>query len=295
MTQEKWARRRALQRAFDQAAAAYDAAAVLQREVNQRLLERLELIRLEPGHVLDLGAATGDSSQGLRQRYRKARVIALDLSSRMLQRARRHGSWRRPLPAVCADAAALPLADGSMDLVYSSAMLHWCVDPTQLFAEVQRVLRPGGLLMFSTWGPDTLRELRSAWTAVDEQAHVNEFTDMHDLGDAMVQAAFADPVMDMEQLTLTYPNLAGLVADLRGVGGNQVMGARRPGLLAPTALRRLEQAYAAFALPDGRLPATWEVVYGHAWATDRLIQQKDAGGAVAISLDDFRRGLGRGN
>lgn len=293
MNEAIWHARRTLQRVSDAAAEAYDEAAVLQREVNRRLMERLELIRLEPARVLDLGAATGDSSQQLRQRYPKAQVTALDLSPRMLWHTRQRGSWRRPLPCVCADAAALPLADASIDLVYSSAMLHWCPDPAAVLAEVQRVLRPGGLLMFSTWGPDTLRELRDSWAEVDASDHVNRFADMHDIGDAMVHAAFADPVMDMEYFTLTYPGVRELMRDLRGMGGGQVLGERRRGLLGRGGLQRLEQAYDRFRQPDGRLPATWEVVYGHAWATDRLVQQKDATGAVSVSLDDFRRSLRR--
>lgn len=291
MTQPDWPGLPAMRRAFDAAADSYDQAAVLQREVNQRLLERLELIRLQPEQVLDLGAATGDSTDALRRRYRKARVTALDLSPRMLQRARRRGSWRRPLRCVCADTHALPFRDSSMDLVFSSGMLHWCADAPGVFAEAQRVLRPGGLFLFATYGPDTLRELRQAWESVDQWDHVNRFTDMHDLGDAMVHAAFADPVMDMEQFTITYADVRGLLKDLRALGEGQVFGERRRGLLTPAALERLAQAYGAFAQADGRLPASWEVVYGHAWATERLIQHKDDAGAVTVSLDDFRRGV----
>ncbi|MCC5858798.1 MAG: malonyl-ACP O-methyltransferase BioC [Ectothiorhodospiraceae bacterium] len=286
--------RRALQRVFDAAADGYDQAAVLQQEINRRLLERLELIRLQPERILDLGAATGDGSLLLLKRYRKARVIALDLSVAMLRHARRRGRWHRPLPSVCADAAALPLADGSVDLVYSSAMLHWCGETEAVLAEAQRVLRPGGLLMFSTWGPDTLRELRESWRAVDDRDHVNHFIDMHDIGDALVRAAFADPVMDMEHLTLTYDSVGGLVRDLRAMGGSHVLGRRRTGLLGRDGRRRLEAAYEAYRQEDGRLPATWEVVYGHAWATDRLVQERDDSGAVSVALEDFRRGLRRG-
>lgn len=283
-----------VRRAFDAAASTYDHAAVLQQEVGRRLLGRLDLIRLEPRMVLDVGAGTGLQAGDLRRRYRKARVIALDVAAAMLRRARGQGTWLRPLPCIQADAAAIPLADASVDLLFSNMTIQWCGDADALFREFQRVLRPGGLLLFSTVGPDTLRELRASWAAVDDARHVNSFADMHDLGDALVRTRFADPVVDMEPFTLTYPSVRAVIADLRATGANTVLESRRRGLLGRRAYARLEQAYAGFADADGRLPATWEVVYGHAWATDMLPQQRRAGGAVVVSADDMRRTLRRG-
>lgn len=283
-----------IRRAFDSAAGTYDSSSVLQREVGKRLLERLDLIRLVPQRILDVGAGTGLQTAALRDRYRKAQVIALDLAPQMLHAARRHGSWLRPMPCIQADANALPLADHSVDLLFSNMTIQWCSDPVGLFRECQRVLRPEGLLLFSTVGPDTLRELRASWAAVDNQPHVNTFIDMHDLGDALVQARFSDPVMDMEPFTLTYPSLPALVSDLRDTGADTVVGGRRTGLMGRAAYRKLLQAYAAYQDKDGRLPATYEIVYGHAWATDVLPQEKDAGGAVLVSLDDMRRKLRSG-
>lgn len=280
--------REQIRRAFDAAAAGYEQSAVLQREVGQRLLQRLDLIRLQPRLVVDLGAGTGLQAAALRERYRKARVVALDLSPNMLRQARRHGSWLRPLPAVQASQDQLPFASRSVDLLFSSMSFQWSGEPQALFRECHRVLRPGGLLLFSTLGPDTLRELRESWRVVDDAQHVNRFADMHDLGDALVGARFGDPVMDMEPFTLTYPDLGGLVRDLRGIGASTVRGQRRGGLMGRRAWQRLQAAYAGFQQTDGRLPATWEVVYGHAWATGEQPQQRTEDGAVVIPLDSIR-------
>ncbi|CAG0911939.1 unnamed protein product, partial [Cyprideis torosa] len=183
------------------AAARYDAAAALQQEVANRLLGRLDYIRHQPATVVDLGAGTGYCSERLLKRYPKSRLLAMDFAEGMLERARKRGRLlRRPLP-VCGDARALPVADDSVDLLFSSLMLQWCHPVDEYFGEFNRVLRPGGLLMFSTFGPDTLRELKSAWGEVDKAVHVHNFLDMHDLGDAMVRSGLADPVVDAERIT----------------------------------------------------------------------------------------------
>ena len=280
--------RQALQRAFDGAAASYDQAAVLQREIGRRMLERLDFIRLAPERVVDLGAGTGEQTAALRQRFRKARVFALDLAPGMLRRARGRGTWLRPLPVICADAQTLPLADHSVDLLYSNAAFHWCDDLGALFKECQRVLRPGGLLMFSTFGPDTLRELRESWSDADGYRHVNRFVDMHDIGDALVSAWFADPVMDMEYFNLTYATPADVVRDLRALGSQTVQGGRPRGLTGRGRWQCMTAAYERYRDADGRLPATCEVVYGHAWATSMVPQRQADSGAVTFSLDAFR-------
>jgi malonyl-CoA O-methyltransferase len=279
-----------LRRAFDAAARAYDEAAVLQHEVRARLLERLDYIKLEPSRVLDAGTGTGRASDALLKRYRSAQVVALDLAYGMVQIARRKGRWlRRPL-GVNADIEALPFADGSFDLVFSNLTLQWLDEPDRVFAELRRVLAPHGLLMFTTFGPDTLRELRTAWQAADAGAHVNEFLDMHDVGDALVRAGFADPVMDMEMITVTYERARQLMRDLKAIGAANAMRERQRGLTGRARLQAVEAAYEAFRTPEGLLPATYEVVYGHAWAPDAPPPTRPKGRPLEIPVKVYRPG-----
>lgn len=253
-----------LRASFERAAPVYDQVAVLQREVGARLLERLALVRMVPQVVLDVGAGTGNSTQGLARQYRKARLIALDLAVAMLRQVRRRSPWLRSWQLVCGDAERLPLADASCDLVFSNLTLQWCQDLDSAFAEMRRVLRPGGLLLFSTLGPDTLKELRASWAAADGRTHVNAFIDMHDVGDALLRARFAEPVMDMETLTLTYADARGLMRDLKTLGAHNVTAGRAHGLTGKGRLTAMLAAYEGLRC-DGVLPATYEVVYGHAW------------------------------
>jgi len=273
-------------RAFERCAERYDEAAVLQREIGDRMLERLDLVRLIPPVVLDLGCGTGHASAALLRRYPKARVIALDFAHPMLLRARRRGTWLRRPRCVCGDAERLPLADGAVDLIYSNATLQWCNDLDAAFQELRRVLAPGGLLMFTTFGPDTLKELRAAWSQADDHNHVGVFPDMHDVGDSLLRARFADPVMDVEWLTLTYPEVRGLMRDLKTLGAHNATQGRDHGLTGKGRLAAMTQAYEAFRV-NGQLPATYEVVYGHAWAPE----QKPPSDGVAVPLDALRRAL----
>ncbi len=252
-----------VRRSFDRAARGYDAAAALQGAVREQLLARLDLTALAPEVVLDAGAGTAHASRALKARYPRARVLALDSSAIMLREAARRFSWRRRFARVCADAAQLPLADSSVDLVFSNLMLPWS-DPDAVFREFRRVLRPRGLLTFTSAGPDTLKELRAAWGRVDQQVHVHRFIDMHDLGDALVRAGFAAPVLDVDFLTLKYADLQGLKADLKGSGTRNLAAGAPRGLMGRRKLAALSQAYEAFRR-DGRLPATYEIVYGQAW------------------------------
>jgi malonyl-CoA O-methyltransferase len=262
-----------IRQSFDAAAQRYDDVAVLQREVGDRILERLDLIKLQPKTILDVGAGTGVFSDKLDKRYQAARVIALDLAPRMLLQARQRKGWlARRLSSqafVCADADALPIADHSVDLIFSSLMLQWCGDLDHTFAEFRRVLRPGGLLMFSTFGPDTLKELRSSWQQADEDTHVHvhDFIDMHDVGDALLRAGLADPVMDVEHFTLTYADPYQLMRELKTLGAHNMASDRHHGLTGKARLQRMAAAYEQFR-QQGVLPATYEVVYGHAWGAE---------------------------
>jgi len=257
--------RREVRRAFGRAAAGYDAAAELQRRVRGELLERLDLVRIDPSAVLDLGTGTGHAALALKRRYPKAQVVALDLAESMLREAGRRQTLIRRFRRVCADAACLPFRPASFDIVFSNLMLQWCDDPDRVFAECRRVLRPGGLLSFASFGPDTLVELRRAWAAVDDHVHVSRFIDMHDLGDALVRAGFAEPVMDVERHVLNYAKVPELMRDLKAIGAHNASAGRPRGLTGKGALARMIAAYETFRR-DGRLPATYEVVFGHAWA-----------------------------
>ena len=255
-------------RAFERAAATYDEAAALQSEVGGRMLERLDLVRLQPARVLDLGAGTGEFSKALLQRYRKASIVSLDIALGMLRHTQNRGGWLRKPACVCADGERLPFADDSFELVFSNLMLQWCVDLELVFTELRRVLAPGGLLMFTTFGPDTLRELRASWEAVDGYTHVNAFIDMHDVGDALVRTHWAEPVMDAERITVTYRELRTLMQDLKHIGAHNVTAGRPRGLTGRHRLQQVELAYETFRA-DGVLPASYEVVYGHAWSPVR--------------------------
>jgi malonyl-CoA O-methyltransferase len=272
--------RSGVRRAFDRASAAYDAGAVLQTRVRDELLERLALVRLEPTVVLDLGAGTGHGAQALKRRYRRAQVIALDSAPGMLRAAARQSRWRARFARVCGDASQLPLKDASVDLVFSNLMLQWC-DPLEgALAEVRRVLRPGGFFAFSSFGPDTLAELRAAWSEVDAGAHVSAFLDMHDVGDAAARAGLTEPVLDVERIALTYADVRSLVRDLKSIGAQNATAARARGLTGKSKWRAMEAAYEHFR-SAGRLPATYEVIYGAAWSAPRQERSGTPGGLAS--------------
>jgi malonyl-CoA O-methyltransferase len=261
--------KRDVRRSFDRAARTYDEAAFLQREVCARLVEHLEPMRLTPRRLLDLGCGTGHAFDALAKRYPSASLLGLDIAPAMLERARGRSAWWQrllgaPRPAlVCADAERLPVASASVDLVFSNLALQWC-EPARAFAETARVLANDGLFLFSTVGPDTLKELRAAFAEADGAPHVNRFVDMHDLGDALVAAGFADPVMEMETITLEYDTALAVARDLKALGAVNSLPSRARGLPGRRRWERMTQAYERFRR-DGVLPATWEIVYGHAW------------------------------
>ena len=252
-------------RAFNKAAVSYDAVAELQNEIGDRLIERLDYVRLQPARILDLGAGTGFFSSALLKRYRKADVVALDIAENMLQQVRSRGSWFRKPRCVCADGESLPFADDSFNLIFSNLMLQWCVDLEATLTELRRVLAPGGLLMFTTFGPDTLMELRASWEAVDGFTHVNSFVDMHDVGDSLMNTRWAEPVMDSERITVTYRELSTLMQDLKQIGAHNVTRGRARGLTGRQRMQQLTAAYEQYRA-EGVLPASYEVVYGHAWS-----------------------------
>jgi malonyl-CoA O-methyltransferase len=262
-----------VRRAFDRAASTYARAAVVAREVELRMAEKLDYLKLQPARVLDAGSGAGTARELLRRRYPRAERIALDLSPAMLQQGRAARGLRDRLRAlggaprdhwVGADFSRLPLRGETIGLVWSSLALAWSGEPLATLTEFHRVLAPGGALMFSTYGPDTLKELRSAFAAADPAAHVHAFTDMHDLGDMLVAAGFEAPVMEMERIGVTYADVGALARDLKSSGQTCASEARRRGLTTPRAWRRMQDEYEKSRL-NGRLPVTVEIVYGHAW------------------------------
>ena len=259
----------AVRRSFERAASGYDRHAVLQREVGARLAQHLDPMRIAPRTVIDLGCGTGEAFAELRRRFPAARVVGIDLSPNMLRQARaRTPAWKRllgaaPAALACADAERLPLAAASAGLAWSNLMLQWC-RPEAVFAEVARVLEPGGVFLFSTFGPDTLKELRAAFAAVGPGEHVNTFVDMHDLGDALVHAGLAEPVMEMEIVTLEYASVEAVARDLKAIGASNALPGRPRGLSGRGRWQRMAERYER-ERRAGALPATYEVVYGHAW------------------------------
>jgi len=269
-----------IRRAFDRAAESYDDAAVLQKEVGSRLMEKLDYIKLSPHLILDAGVGTGEAVTPLMKRYKKSRVVALDLSERMLAKALKQGGVFRKPERVCADIEQLPFSDNSFELIFSSLSLQWCNDLQATMRDFLRVLTPGGVLLFTTFGPDTLKELRACWRQVDDAVHVNQFTDMHDIGDTLLQVGFADPVMEAETITVNYTSVDKLMADLRAIGANVTAQGSRTGLTAPSVLTRLRQAYDVYRV-DKLLPASYEVVYGHAW---KLAVSRQQGSEQRVDL-----------
>lgn len=281
-----WLDREAARRNADRAGATYDASAVLQARLRQQMIERLEWIAFTPEVIIDLGCGTGHGAAALSRRWPEARVIAVDFAPGMLREAARREEAPR-IERLCADAESLPLPDASVDLLFCNLMLPWCDDPDAVFTEIARVLRPRGLLTFSTLGPDTLIELREAWRAADDATHVIPFTDMHDIGDGLVRAGLVEPVLDVCRYTLTYPDVRSLMRDLKAIGAQNATAARPRGLTGRGRLCAVERTYERHR-EDGVLPATCEAIFGQAWgALPRTDAERD--GEFAFPVSSLRR------
>ena len=273
---------RHVRRAYGRAAASYSDAAVLAREVEKRLLESLDYLEdRQPQVVLDLGAGPGTASAALKKRWPKAQVIAMDSALPMLRQARKNAGWWKPFQRVCADAAALPLAEHSVDVIYSNLCLQWVDDLPSVFAGFRRVLKPGGLLVCSTYGPETLAELREAFGQVDAASHVGRFAPIAQFGDALMMAGFRDPVLDRDLFTLTYPDLPALMAELKALGGTHAAADRRRTLTGTGRLKAAAAAYEPLRRTDGKLPSSWEVIYAQAWAPDPGAPIRERGHDIA--------------
>ncbi len=262
-----------LKRSFSRAASTYDAAAVLQAEVRERMFERLQYVKLAPQSIIDAGCGTGHASHALLKKYPNSQVLSLDLAMGMLQQTQAGAGFAAQLlnmlgmrrhRLLAGDIERLPIASNSVQLIWSNLAVQWCNDLDAAFVEAHRVLQAGGLYSFSTFGPDTLKELRVATSVDAEHVHVSRFIDMHDIGDALVRAGFNAPVLDVERFTLTYDDVLRLMRDLKAIGAHNAAAGRRRGLAGKSFLRQLAQNYEQFR-NDGKLPATYEVVYAHAW------------------------------
>jgi malonyl-CoA O-methyltransferase len=250
---------------FGKAANDYTEHAVLQKIVTERLLERLQLVSIVPKVIVDVGSGTGAAARQLKKIYRGAEVIQVDLSFEMLCRARSLDSrFFSKQHFVCGDVENFSLAKNVTELVFSSLMLQWCSDLDRAFTQIKSTLKRQGLFLFATLGPDTLKELRSSWAAADDGVHVNTFIDMHDVGDALVRAGFVEPVMDVENITMTYEDCFSLMKDIKALGANNADTERRKGLTGKSEMRNMVASYESFRV-EGRLPASYEIVYGHAW------------------------------
>jgi malonyl-CoA O-methyltransferase len=284
---------RRVARAFDDASATYDTASRLQAEVRAELLSRLDALREPPRAVLDLGCGTGAAAEALKKRYGRARVVAADIAPGMVRAARRRSRFWRGIECIEADAHRLPMPDASFDLVFTNLMLQWADPLDAVLAEIRRVLRPGGLLLASSFGPETLQELRWAWAQADEAVHVNLFVDMHDFGSALQRAGFAEPVLDVDRHLRHYPEVGSLMAGLKAIGAHNVNAGRPRGLTGRHRLERMREAYERLRGPEG-LPAIWQVVHAVAWAPATSAQDAmPVAAETRVSLASMKAGLSR--
>ena len=267
---------RDVRRRFDRAANTFGAADFAHGVTRDGLLTRLLPLRIDAKTVLDLGAATGSATALLHKRFGGAHIVSLDLSRNMLLQRKRRRLWFTRTSSVQADAERLPFADQTFDVVFANLLLPWVNDPAAVLAEVARVLRKGGVLAFATLGPDSLKQLSHAWGQVDghadvnpahvAHAHVHRFPDMHDIGDALVRAGLADPVLDVDRLTVKYPDAGKLFRDLTLSGSRNSLAGRRRGLLGKLQFNRLVAALSD-ATPGAGIEIDLELVYGHCWST----------------------------
>ena len=288
-----------LRQRFARAAHSYADAAVVQREVGNRLLERFDVMRITPTHILDVGSGPGTHTAALSARFPDATVTAIDHSPAMVARAapvatgllaRLKELGKRPrIRGLVSDMAALPLPRQHADVLWSNFALQWANNLPALFAEWNRVLKFGGVIMFTAPGPDTLIELRRALKSAgaDADAHVQRLTDLHDIGDMLIHAGFADPVMDMEVITLEYATATALWRDLKAQGASNAMQTRPRGLMTPRRLRAIEAALDSTRQADGPIRISVEVIYGHAW---KVAPKKTVEGHGIVRLESIQRG-----
>lgn len=272
-----------VERRFSEVARNYQKQAKVQEIIGSTLLERLDYHHFVPKVVLDLGAGPGHFSLALQKKYPKAKILSLDISFQMLQQAKRR--FRRTPGRVQADMCLLPLKENSVDMIFANQSLHWGEEMRSLFTEMARVLKKDGLLLFSTLGPDTFKEIKVAWSDIDTFSHVNHFDDMHDIGDNLLAAGLKDPVVDMDIMTTRYRTVKALCRDLKrqGVSNNHIH--RSKGLMSRKRWIQFELNYEKHRDSEDWLPLTYEVVFGQAWGGET--QKKTS--EVCVPITDIKK------
>ncbi len=277
---------------FSKAADTYDAAAIVQQEICNRAIERLQMLKVDPNTILDIGSGTGKSTRGLQKQFPNAHVISSDVALPMLMQLNQmQPPLQQVASTICCDAEQISIKDGSVDLVFSTSTFQWCEDLQQVFAECWRVLKPEGVLVFTTFGPDTLLELRHSWAQVDQQEHVHSFLDMHHIGDLLLACHYGDPVVDMEVITIEYRKARHLLRDLKDTGsrGKFVAESVSGGLTGKGKFQRFEDAYEQYRLKNGLLPASYEVIYGYARKLPSKFKHMASGETeIHIPLDEIK-------
>lgn len=281
--------KRKIATSFSRASSTYDKVAVVQQAVLKEHLDRLVYAAIEPGQILDAGSGTGEGSLYLAKLYKKSDVYALDIASGMLHKHKKKlPRFRNHIKLICADLETLPFADRTMDMIFSNLAMQWCDDVNQLFSEFRRIMRVGGLLTVTSVGPDTLKELREAWAKMGVQVPVHQFLDMHDVGDALISNGFAEPVLDVDRYTLTYPDVRSILKDLQMLGSTYASSLRSRGLMSRSTLKKLEQAYEEQRV-EGKLILTYEIVYAQAWVPEKDARPQDGSTVARFPLSALKR------
>ena len=277
---------------FSNAASSYDAAAIVQHEICERTLERVDMLKLQPRSILDIGTGTGRSLHGLKSRFADSLITACDFALPMLNQCHQQLDDSHAVNLVCSDAERLPYADESFNLVFSTSTFQWCTDLNQVLSECRRVLCSDGVLIFSTFGPDTLLQLRNSWAQVDDFDHVHEFIDMHHIGDLLLATQFSDPVVDMEMIDIQYSSFRQLLQDLKDTGSRGKFKytdlPRSSGLMSKQKYLRLQQAYETYRQENGLLPASYEVIYGYA-RKGAFEQASGKSEEITVPFSDIKR------
>ncbi len=270
---KKQFKKKSIASGFDKAAGTYDDAALLQGDIRKELLQRLEYFAINPKRVVDLGCGTGDALHFLKERYKQAEVLGLDISLQMLSCVVKKKRWFEPRKKIiCGDMEKLPLATQSVDCVFSNMAMQWANDPVVMLQECKRIILPGGLLHISTLGPGTLMELRHCWQMEDEHLRVNDFLDVPSWGEMLLQVGFDDPVLDVDRITLKFSDGRAVMEYLKKIGAVNHRHDRQQGMMGKKLLNRVIENYESFRIDD-YVPATFEVVYAHAWSV-----KKESGG-----------------